>query len=125
MRRFVLCVALCTVPSAGLSQNMNAEAFYKRAMALKAKGPLALLSGGEIQALMTEGKASGDAARAQRIAATNAGKPGRYCPPGSVSSMDSNEFMQRLSAIPQAERQRINMTEATTRILAAKYPCKK
>jgi hypothetical protein len=37
--------------------------------------------------------------------------------------MDSREFLQRLGAIPAAERARIDMTEATTRILAGKYPC--
>jgi hypothetical protein len=37
--------------------------------------------------------------------------------------MGSDEFMKGLAAIPAAERARINMTEATTRILARKYPC--
>jgi hypothetical protein len=31
--------------------------------------------------------------------------------------------MKRLGAIPRAERQRIDMTEAMTRISAAKFPC--
>ena len=34
--------------------------------------------------------------------------------------MDSNDFMRRLAAIPAAERARIDMTEATTRVLAGK-----
>jgi hypothetical protein len=37
--------------------------------------------------------------------------------------MDSDEFMTRLAAIPPAERKQIDMTEATIRILASKYPC--
>jgi hypothetical protein len=37
--------------------------------------------------------------------------------------MGSDEFMKRLSAIPAAERAQIDMTEATIRILARKYPC--
>jgi hypothetical protein len=37
--------------------------------------------------------------------------------------MGSDEFMKRLAAIPAADRARIDMTEATTRIMAAKYPC--
>jgi len=32
--------------------------------------------------------------------------------------------MERLAAIPAAERARIDMTEATIRILATKFPCK-
>jgi hypothetical protein len=38
--------------------------------------------------------------------------------------MNSDEFMKRLNAIPQTERARIDMAEATNRILAGKYPCK-
>jgi len=38
--------------------------------------------------------------------------------------MNSDEFMSRLGAIPQAERAKIDMTEATTRLLAVKFPCK-
>jgi hypothetical protein len=38
--------------------------------------------------------------------------------------MGSNEFMKRLGDISQAERRRIDMTEATTRIMAAKFPCR-
>ena len=125
MRHLLLFASLIAVPALASAQNMNAEEFHKRATALQKKGALALFSGGEIKALMNEGKASGEAARAQRQAAKNAGKPQRYCPPANTTSMDSNEFMKRLSAIPAADRQRITMTEATTRILSAKFPCPK
>jgi len=37
--------------------------------------------------------------------------------------MGSDEFMERLGALPRAERSRINMTEAMVRILAVKFPC--
>lgn len=37
--------------------------------------------------------------------------------------MGSDEFMKRLAMIPAAERARIDMTEANTRILATKFPC--
>lgn len=125
MRHLVLFASLVAVPTLATAQNMNAEEFHSRATALKGKGALALFSGGEIKALMKEGKASGDAARAQRLAAAQAGKPPRYCPPAATTSMDSSEFITRLGAIPQADRQRITMAEATTRILAGKYPCPK
>jgi hypothetical protein len=39
-------------------------------------------------------------------------------------SMDSDEYLERLAQIPAADRSRIDMTEATTRILAAKFPCR-
>nr|WP_294849613.1 hypothetical protein [uncultured Sphingomonas sp.] len=125
MRKLCLFLALPLIATAASAQTMNAEAFHKRAAALKAKGAMAIFSSGEIKALMAEGKASGEAARNERLAAQKTGRAQRYCPPAGRASMDSDEFMRRLSAIAQAERQRIDMTEATTRILAAKYPCAK
>jgi hypothetical protein len=38
--------------------------------------------------------------------------------------MRSDELIHRLEEIPLAERSRIDMAEAMTRILAAKYPCR-
>jgi hypothetical protein len=37
--------------------------------------------------------------------------------------MDRNEYIDRLGRIPQAERRRIDITEATIRIMAGKFPC--
>ena len=125
MRSMVLGVALLTFSSATFAQSMNAQTFYKRATALKKKGPLAIFSGGEIKALMNEGQASGKAAGAAYDADKKAGRPTRFCPPPGKRQMGSDEYMQRLAAIPAAERARINTTEATTRILIAKYPCRK
>ena len=123
--RLALCgAAAIVIAQPALAQSMNAEVFHQRAEALQKKGPLALLSRGEIKALMAEGKASGEKARADRFAAVKAGKSPRYCPPTDVRGMGSDEFMKRLAAIPRAERRRIDMGEAMNRILAAKYPCK-
>ncbi len=125
MRLIIVAAAgLLLVPVAASAQSMNAEQFHRRATALQKKGAMALFSRGEIKSLMNEGRAAGERARAQRLAAVKAGSKPRYCPPAGPGSMKSDEFMQRLSAIPQAERARIDMTEATTRILAGKYPCR-
>lgn len=102
---------------------MNAELFYKRAAALQKKGVLAILSGDEIKALMTEGQAAASRSKERHLAAKKAGGKLRYCPPDGPQSMSSDEFMTRLGSIPAAQRVRIDMTEATTRILAQKYPC--
>ena len=122
--KFLIAAAALLAPVAASAQSMNAENFLSRANKLKAKGPLALFSRGEIKVLMNEGKASGDAARRQRLAAIKAGKKPRYCPPDGPQQMDSDEFMTRLAAIPRVERQRINMAEAMTRILIVKFPCR-
>jgi len=123
--RIILAAVLIAIPAAASAQNMNAEAFFRRATALQKKGPLALFSGGEIKLLMAEGQASGKAVSARRKADVAAGRKPRFCPPeGAKHNMASDEFMKRLGAIPAAQRSRIDMTEATTRILAGKYPCR-
>ncbi len=120
--RFVS-LLLLAIPAAASAQMMNAETFSKRAIALQKKGPLALFSRGEIKALMTEGQAAGLKSRETRLAAVRSGKAPRYCPPAGKNSMGSDEFMKGLAAIPAADRVRIDMTEATNRILARKFPC--
>ena len=121
--KFGIAAVLALVSFPATAQTMNAETFNQRIQALKAKGAMALFSGGEIKALTAEGQAAGKAARAQQAAAAKAGQKPRFCPPGQSVSMNSDEFMKRLAEIPAAERERIDMTEATTRILARKFPC--
>ena len=122
--KFKCAAALSLIVSTGASaQSMNAEQFHSRAAALQKKGVLALFSGGEIKALTAEAKAAGRRAGEIRKAAVKASQAPRYCPPATVT-MSDKEFMASLSAIPAEERARIDMTEAMTRILASKYPCK-
>ena len=123
MSRILIALALAAAPmTAAMAQSMNAETFHKRAQALKKKGAMAIFSRGEIKALTTEAQAAAQRAREQRLATLKAGGKPRSCPPEG-SRMGSDEFMERLAAIPPAERARIDMTEATIRILAGKYPC--
>ena len=125
MLRCVLVALACLLTAKpATAQQMNAETFHQRATKLKGKGAMAIFSGGEIKALMREGQAAGKASSARYKAAKEAGRPLPFCPPDGQQKMGSNEFMTRLAAIPQAERRRIALTEATTRILAAKFPCK-
>jgi len=122
MSRILITLLLAAMPAASMAQTMNAEIFHKRAQALKKKGAMAIFSRGEIKALTTEAQAAAKRAREQRLATLKAGSKPRSCPPEG-SRMDSDEFMARLGAIPAADRARIDMTEATIRILAAKCPC--
>jgi SLT domain-containing protein len=123
MKAKLFAFALLLVAEAASAQSMNAESFYQRASALQRKGFMALFSS-DLKALTNEGKAAGAKARQQRLAEIAAGRKPRYCRPQGPVSIDNNEFMKRLSAIPAADRQLIDMTEATTRILAAKFPCR-
>ena len=115
-------VLLLALPAAVSAQAMNAEVFHKRAVALQKKGPMALFSD-DLKVVMNEGKAAGGKARESRLAALKAGQKPRYCPPQGAKNVGSDEYMKGLSAIPAAERARIDMTEATTRILARRFPC--
>ena len=114
---------LLAVSMPSMAQNMNADEFYQRATKLKKKGAMAVFRMGEVKALMKEGQAAGKASSAKYRADKAAGKPLAYCPPAEAR-MDSDEYMKLLSAIPAAERRKINMTEATTRIMTIKYPCR-
>ena len=122
--RFVAVASLflLAVPAAASAQSMNAETFYQKGVGLKKKGPLALFSG-DIGILMREGTAAGKASALGRKAALQAGIKPRYCPPADIQSMGQNEYFERLARIPQNDRRRIDITEATNRILAGKYPC--
>ena len=124
--RLISLIAATTllIPVAAFAQSMNAENFLERANKLKAKGPMALFSRGEIKRLMGEGQAAGIASTKRAEADKTAGRPPRYCAPPGPQRMNSDEYMTRLAAIPRATRQRIDMTEATTRIMAAKFPCR-
>lgn len=119
----VAALAALFLSEAAAAQSMNAQSFYLRANALQKKGMLALFSG-DLKPLMNEGQAAGLRAKQMREADLAAHRKPRFCPPPGVVKIGNDEFMQRLSAIPASERAHIDMTEATTRILAAKFPCR-
>ena len=54
----VASLILIAIPSAASAQSMNAEQFFKKAMALKKKGPMALMSR-DLNPIVAEAKAAG------------------------------------------------------------------
>lgn len=115
-------LVLIASSGAASAQSMNAEAFYKRATALKAKGPLALVSR-DFKPMTNEAKATGLHVRSTRLATIKAGKQPRYCPPAGSKRMGPEEFIAALGSLPAAERSRISISEAMTRVLARRHPC--
>ena len=103
---------------------MNADEFYQRALKVKKRGPLAMLSMKEVKILINEVKVAGTRVKETRLAAEKAGKKGRYCPPNDNKRMGHEEYVAGIGAIPQPERKKIDLIEATTRMLAAKFPCR-
>jgi SLT domain-containing protein len=118
----IAALILVAVPATAPAQSMNAEQFFKRATALKKKGPLAMMSR-DLKPIIAEAKAAGLKARATRLATVAAGRRPRYCPPEGSGRLGTEEFLKGMAAIPLAERIKIDMTEAMTRILVRKHPC--
>ena len=110
--------------SPATAQQMNADEFYQRALKLKKKGAMAMFAAGEVKALVREVKAAGNAVKQTRLAVEAAGKRGRYCPPKGAKRMGNEEFLNGLGAIPEKVRRSIDMTEATTRLMEKKFPCR-
>ena len=121
--KYLIAAAALLTPAMASAQSMNAQRFYDRANQLQKKGMMAIFSG-DVKKMMNEGKNAADASRNQRLAALKAGRKPRYCPPEGPQKMSTEEFMKRLGAIPAADRSRIDMTEAMTRILIVKFPCR-
>jgi hypothetical protein len=123
VRLTLIAIAAGVCASSAAAQSMNAESFYQRAVKLKGKGAMAIFSMGEVKMLMKEAQEAAKVARAKRLADTAAGRNPRYCPPEQVE-MSSDEFLGRLGRIPVEDRRHIDMTEASTRIMSARYPCR-
>jgi hypothetical protein len=120
----VLAIALVSLAAPAAASVMNAEEFYQRALKVKKRGPFALLSMKEVKLLVNEVKVAGAQVKETRLAVEKTGKKGRYCPPPEPKRMGHEEYVAGIGAIPQAERRKIDLIEATTRMLAAKFPCR-
>ena len=113
-------VALLTGTAEAAAGDMSVATFLAKADALKAKGPLALLSS-DIKLLQGEGQAAGAAYRAQLDAERKAGHPSS-CPPKGVK-IGGDELMAQMRKYPAATRQRITVKAAMVDMLRAKFPC--
>jgi hypothetical protein len=120
----VLAAVLAGLSAPAFAAVINAEEFYQRAMKVKKRGPMAVFSMKEVKLLVNEVKIAGAKVKETRLTAERAGKKGRYCPPAQAKRMGHEEYVAGIAAIPQAERKKIDLVEATTRLLAAKFPCR-
>lgn len=112
----VLGLALVAQPAGAMTVNE----FLAKAVALRAKGMMALFSS-DLGVLKRETKTAMEALRADRLAAEKAGRKPLYCPrPGAKT--DSDEFLSALQAIPPAERG-VSIRDGFARVLAKRFPC--
>jgi len=120
---FLILALFLATPSLAATPG-SAQNFLDRANRLKAKGPFAFFDSdyGRLKAEATAvGKSIGD----DRIAAERAGRSILYCSPQARAQLGSFEFIDGLTAIPSAERARMNLKDAMVRVLQKKYPCRR
>lgn len=115
----VVILAGTAVAAAG---DMSVATFLAKADALKAKGPLALMSS-DIGLLREEGQAAGQAYRAQLDSERKAGHPSS-CPPKGVR-VTSDDLMGQMRAYPAARRPQITVKTAMADMFRAKFACPK
>ncbi len=105
------------------SSAMPVQTFLVKAEALQTKGFAAMFSS-DLKLLMNVMKSDAAALRAEREAATAAGKPAAYCPPGPVK-LTNKDVMQAMQAVPAAERSRTDSRDALRTYLNSLYPCRR
>jgi hypothetical protein len=108
-------------PALAAAGDMSIGTFLAKADALKAKGPMALLSS-DIGVLKAEGQAAGAAYKAQLDAERKAGRPSS-CPPQGTR-INSDELLAQMQKYPAAARSRITVKSAFADLFKAKFPCK-
>lgn len=117
-----LAATLLTAPASAAPGDMTAATFLAKVDALKAKGPLALLSG-DIGKLKAEATAAGQIYREQYRADKAAGRPTHGCPPKG-SSVNSDQLIAHLRSYTPAQRQRTTMKVAIADYMGKTYPCR-
>ncbi len=122
VKRLTLAAALLTAtPALAAGGDMSVAMFLSKADALKAKGPMALLSP-DLKVLKSEGQAAGEAYRARLVAERTAGKPSS-CPPKGAK-VTSNDVLSHLRTYPAGARERTSMKTAMADFFIRNYPCR-
>lgn len=123
VKRLALAAAalLTAAPALATGGDMSVAMFLSKADALKAKGPMALLSP-DLKVLKSEGQAAGEAYRARLVAERTAGKPSS-CPPKGAK-VTSNDVLSHLRTYPAGARERTSMKTAMADFFIRNYPCR-
>lgn len=124
MRIFYSAMALTLVAvplASAAAAEMDVGTFLTKADALRAKGAMALFSS-DIGVLKREVNSAAMSLRVERLAQAKAGQKSAYCPPAK-GSMDSDELIAAMRAVPAAERSRTEVRTVLRTIMVRKYPC--
>ncbi len=121
MRHFAMALLITAIPATALqAQSMPVSTFLAKANALKAKGPMALLSS-DIGLLKKEIQNSAKALRAEQLAAQKAGRKPALCMPAKAD-VNSNELLAHFNSIPAAQRN-MSVQAGFAGLIRKKYPC--
>lgn len=112
---------LLAMSAAAAAQSMPVSTFLTKADALRAKGAMALFSS-DIGVLKREVQTASGALRTEQQAAVKAGRKVAYCPPPKAS-MNSEELLAAMRAVPPAERSRTEVKTVLRTIMIRKFPC--
>ena len=123
--RFVLAAGIVAlaVPAAAADGDVNADAFYRDARALMAKGMGAVFDK-RTRPMMANMKAAGLAAKAENDAGTKAGKP-VYCVPAAArkKGLGPQEMVEKLGRLSESQRKAMTLKQAWRAALVRDYPC--
>jgi hypothetical protein len=120
IRIAALAALAAAVPVAAGPGDVGAQAFYAKAMALKAKGAMALFSG-DVKPMKAQMLDAGARVRAENLAAKKRGSP-LYCPPAKAKG-GVDFVLDGLGKIPESRRRQLTLTEAWREVLIARFPC--
>lgn len=115
--------ATLSLASPAAAQSMSVATFLQKVEALKAQGPMAMLSS-DIGVIKREVEAAGLANRAERKARLAAGQKPLACPPERVN-MSSDDLISHFRTIPEAQRAKTSIKAAMADMVRKKYPCPK
>lgn len=108
--------------SAAVAQKMPLSTVLAKADALKAKGPLALISS-DLGLLKKEMQQTAAALKAERQSDLKAGRKPAFCPPNKPIPISSNEMLAHFRSFPPAQQARMTSLDGMRSLLAKKHPC--
>ncbi|MFM5916672.1 MAG: hypothetical protein ACKOOL_03960 [Novosphingobium sp.] len=117
-------LAAIALPSAALAArgDMNLAVFIAKADALRAQGPLALMSS-DLDLLKAEGRAAGLSYKQRLLAERARGRPSS-CPPDDAQ-IEPQELLAFLkSSYPANARPRVTIRQGVADYFIRKYPCR-
>ena len=115
---------LLAAPALAGPADVNAEEFYRDALALQDKGMGAMFDK-RTKPRMEQMKAAGLAAKSKNDAATKRGTP-IFCVPDAQrkKGLNAKQVIAMLGKLPQAQRNKSTLGDAWLAALVREYPCR-